>query len=297
MADTPICPICRRPADASGRATCRCAEVEVLPGRAAVPDEGPDPADLAMFERARRGDDDTVVLQAVDGAPRRRPGRRVGRGTALAMGGAALAVIGSSVLVIGMFAQNDDPFDEARFDSRTATSDAPPPDDGQGAGASPSTAPSSAPPSPSSSPSASPSRTPSPSTAPASSAPPAGQEPPAASPSGEPRDEDRDGGDHDWWNDGDGDGRGGWDGRGDDGQNGGQEPVLREGDTGPEVYELQIRLRHTNAYRGDVDGVYDREVRDGVTRFQTWYGVRGDPEGVYGPHTRRALERATGGGR
>ncbi|WP_146252324.1 peptidoglycan-binding domain-containing protein [Streptomyces carminius] len=275
-----------------------------MPRRAAVPDEGPDPADLAMFERARRTDDDTVVLQAVDGAPRHRPGRRVGRGAALAMGGAALAVIGSSALVIGMFAQNDDPFDEARFDSRTATSSAPPPEDGQGAGASPSAAPSSAPPSPSSSPPASPSRTPAPSATPTardSSAPPAGRESPAASPSGEPGEGNWNGGDHDWWDDTDGrngqDGQDDRDGRGDEEQSSGQEPVLREGDTGPEVYELQIRLRHTNAYQGDVDGVYDRAVRDGVARFQGWYGVRGDPEGVYGPHTRRALERATGGGR
>ncbi|MGK5500520.1 peptidoglycan-binding protein, partial [Streptomyces sp. URMC 125] len=48
---------------------------------------------------------------------------------------------------------------------------------------------------------------------------------------------------------------------------------------------------------GRLDGRYDDEVRDGVARFQEWYGVRGDPEGVYGPNTRRALEGATQGGR
>jgi len=85
VAETLICPVCRRPADASGRATCRCAEVEVLPRPVAQPDEGPDPADLAMFEKAGRADDDTSPLPAVAAAPRRR--RRVGRGMALAVGG------------------------------------------------------------------------------------------------------------------------------------------------------------------------------------------------------------------
>jgi len=69
--------------------------------------------------------------------------------------------------------------------------------------------------------------------------------------------------------------------------------VLREGDSGPEVRELQYRLRQTYAYRGGMNGKYDHEVREGVARFQEWYGVRGDPRGVYGPNTRRVLESAT----
>ncbi|MCG3044555.1 peptidoglycan-binding protein, partial [Streptomyces sp. S1A] len=87
-------------------------------------------------------------------------------------------------------------------------------------------------------------------------------------------------------------GGGGWDG--DD--SGGPPRTLREGDSGPEVAELQYRLAAVGTYdarRHGVDGVYDDEVTEGVATFQTWYGVRGDPEGVYGPHTRRALERAT----
>lgn len=290
MAETLICPVCRRPADASGRATCRCAEVEVLPRPVAQPDEGPDPADLAMFEKAGRADDDTSPLPAVAAAPRRR--RRVGRGMALAVGGTALAVIGSGALVAGMFLGGDDPFDEARFEGRDGAptlllpSDAP---GGESAEASPGgSASPSAPPPASPSASASPSQSRPPSSSPASRAPstaPAapgdGSPRPSSSPTAPDRDGGRDGhhGGGDWWDD-------------EDRQ---QEPVLREGDSGPEVVELQYRLRQTYAYRGDVDGRYDGEVREGVARFQEWYGVRGDPEGVYGPHTRRALEGASRG--
>jgi peptidoglycan hydrolase-like protein with peptidoglycan-binding domain len=70
--------------------------------------------------------------------------------------------------------------------------------------------------------------------------------------------------------------------------------VLREGDQGPEVVELQQRLTQLNwVYEGEADGFYDAETRDAVARFQVAYGVRGDEEGVYGDDTRAALEAAT----
>ncbi|WP_313896910.1 peptidoglycan-binding protein [Streptomyces sp. GC420] len=67
--------------------------------------------------------------------------------------------------------------------------------------------------------------------------------------------------------------------------------VLREGDSGHGVYELQVRLLQVpNIYdSGAVDGVYDADVRAAVARFQEWYGVRGDETGTYGDDTRRAL--------
>ncbi|WP_323180909.1 peptidoglycan-binding domain-containing protein [Streptomyces sp. NBC_01142] len=67
--------------------------------------------------------------------------------------------------------------------------------------------------------------------------------------------------------------------------------VLRQGDSGHGVYELQVRLRQVpDIYdNGTIGGSYDVEVRAAVARFQEWYGIRGDETGVYGDHTRHAL--------
>ncbi|WP_333778273.1 peptidoglycan-binding domain-containing protein [Streptomyces sp. IBSBF 3136] len=72
--------------------------------------------------------------------------------------------------------------------------------------------------------------------------------------------------------------------------------TLRQGDTGPEVTELQQRLlRIPDVYRdGSADGTYDAVLTAAVARFQLWYGVSGDETGVYGDDTRRALESRTG---
>ena len=75
-----------------------------------------------------------------------------------------------------------------------------------------------------------------------------------------------------------------------------EEGFLREGDSGPEVTELQERLlRIPDVYRsGATDGRYDATLSAAVARFQLWYGVRGDETGVYGDDTRLALESRTG---
>ncbi|MFE7776226.1 peptidoglycan-binding protein [Streptomyces sp. NPDC057445] len=67
--------------------------------------------------------------------------------------------------------------------------------------------------------------------------------------------------------------------------------VLRQGDSGHGVYELQVRLLQVpNIYDGGaIDGRYDREVRVAVARFQKRHGIPGDEIGVYGDHTRHAL--------
>ncbi|MFE2101185.1 peptidoglycan-binding protein [Streptomyces sp. NPDC059468] len=77
--------------------------------------------------------------------------------------------------------------------------------------------------------------------------------------------------------------------------------TLRQGDTGPEVAELQQRLlRVPDVYRdGSTDATYDTVLTAAVARFQLWYGISGDETGVYGNDTRRALESRTsldGGG-
>ncbi|MFE3031993.1 peptidoglycan-binding protein [Streptomyces canus] len=73
--------------------------------------------------------------------------------------------------------------------------------------------------------------------------------------------------------------------------------TLRQGDSGPEVSDLQERLRHIpNVYdNGSTDGTYDTTLTEAVARFQLWYGIRGDEDGVYGDDTRRDLESRTGG--
>lgn len=67
--------------------------------------------------------------------------------------------------------------------------------------------------------------------------------------------------------------------------------VLRIGDSGHGVYELQVRLLQIpHAYPGGaIDGRFDTEVQQAVARFQERYGIRGDETGVYGDNTRHAL--------
>ncbi|MBD0739621.1 peptidoglycan-binding protein [Streptomyces sp. CBMA29] len=69
--------------------------------------------------------------------------------------------------------------------------------------------------------------------------------------------------------------------------------ILQLGDTGAAVSDLQQRLRDVWVYHGRVNGSYDQGVREAVAMFQIWYGVRGDPIGVYGPQTRATLEHQT----
>ncbi|MBO7937385.1 peptidoglycan-binding protein, partial [Streptomyces sp. S9] len=70
------------------------------------------------------------------------------------------------------------------------------------------------------------------------------------------------------------------------------------GDSGPEVTDLQQRLlRIPNVYDGGgTDGRYDTVLTEAVARFQLWYGIRGDEDGVYGDDTREALEARTATG-
>ncbi|MGW8376354.1 peptidoglycan-binding domain-containing protein [Streptomyces sp. ODS28] len=86
-------------------------------------------------------------------------------------------------------------------------------------------------------------------------------------------------------------GDGGGDG-GTDSQESG--PVLRVGDSGPEVRELQYRLRQAGFLEeGEDDGTYSAAVQQAVFRYQTAYGVPDDVRGEYGPKTRASLEART----
>ncbi|MFF4955497.1 peptidoglycan-binding protein [Streptomyces sp. NPDC001222] len=72
-----------------------------------------------------------------------------------------------------------------------------------------------------------------------------------------------------------------------------QTQVLRPGDEGPGVKELQLRLRQLNLYVGPADGVYDDQVEYAVRTYQVARGVTQDDPGVYGPQTRAKLESET----
>ncbi|MFG3657013.1 peptidoglycan-binding protein [Streptomyces sp. NPDC047706] len=70
-------------------------------------------------------------------------------------------------------------------------------------------------------------------------------------------------------------------------------PTLRRGDSGPEVTELQLRLRQLDLYNDDPHGHYTREVEYAVRNYQWARGVRTDELGVYGEETRQKLESET----
>ncbi|TXS54956.1 peptidoglycan-binding domain-containing protein [Streptomyces sp. t39] len=71
--------------------------------------------------------------------------------------------------------------------------------------------------------------------------------------------------------------------------------TLRLGDTGSDVRELQLRLQEIWLYSRDwqTDGVFDTNLENSVKVYQWDRGIKGDPLGVYGPQTRRALEAET----
>ncbi|MFI5788350.1 peptidoglycan-binding protein [Streptomyces sp. NPDC051640] len=208
-----------------------------------------------------------------------RPRRRRPLG-ALAVGAAVAAVVGTAAFAGGLFG-GDDSGDEALPEATTSVPDT---EDEPAASVAPSPSAPAAPPrtrSPSATPSASPSASASPTksrepgpTATASASPtvsvsptPTGGTPPAAPPADPP-------------------------------------PALagsslRPGDRGPEVAELQVRLRTVGEwlYSGPVDGSsYSDQVAYSVAIYQSYKAIQGDPTGVYGPNTRRALEEETNGG-
>ncbi|MGW1888878.1 peptidoglycan-binding protein [Streptomyces sp. NPDC002004] len=70
--------------------------------------------------------------------------------------------------------------------------------------------------------------------------------------------------------------------------------VLRPGDHGPQVRELQQRLARLNLYTGPPNGKYSSSVEAAVLRYQQARGIDDEP-GAYGAPTRQALEAETGG--
>ncbi len=69
--------------------------------------------------------------------------------------------------------------------------------------------------------------------------------------------------------------------------------VLRRGDTGAEVRELQLRLKELYLYSEDADGVFDEPVESALKNYQWSKNITADELGVYGAATRERLEKET----
>lgn len=73
----------------------------------------------------------------------------------------------------------------------------------------------------------------------------------------------------------------------------GQPPVLRRGDQGPEVVELQLRLGQIGLYSAEADGDFDRQLESAVRTYQLTRVILNDESGAYGSPTRTSLESET----
>ncbi|MGA5874537.1 peptidoglycan-binding domain-containing protein [Streptomyces cellulosae] len=264
--------------EAPGTSASGDDRTSVLPTPLAPGTAQPNADDLGLF------DDATRPLRAVSaGAPAPRPGtdahrdrgNRRRRGALIAASGAVVAVLGAAGWASGLFSYETPSRDTAAPDDvRASVPDA----SSQAPSAEPSSeAPSaSAGASASESPTASGSGSPSPSasaSAPGASATASATAEPSATPSpdgassapavvpepSEPAD---------------------------------TAPVLRRGDRGPEVVELQQRLRQVWLYQGDADGRYSHRVEEAVRHYQWQRGIN-EELGVYGPRTRARLESET----
>ncbi|MHC5906814.1 peptidoglycan-binding domain-containing protein, partial [Streptomyces sp. S6] len=69
--------------------------------------------------------------------------------------------------------------------------------------------------------------------------------------------------------------------------------VLRRGDSGAQVRELQLRLAQTKLYSGPADGVFGEQVEAALREYQRNRDITGDQPGVYGAATRERLEKET----
>jgi hypothetical protein len=233
--------------------------------------EGPAPADLGMFsvlsaEERAPGEAEPYRLRPVEPAPGRASGghRRKGRrpvAAAAAVAGTAVAV-GAIALAIH-FLSGQDRATEVLPDNNTSAPELITPSEDASAattGAAPATSRSAG---PSVSSGASPAAA---TVAAVSSAPAVSRSATASAPASAS-------------------------GSGSDGK--GNSRVLRTGDSGSQVVELQDRLKQLGLYDSVADGVYDADVQSAVSLYQARYRVHGDADGTYGPHTRRSLESRT----
>ncbi|MEU4659035.1 peptidoglycan-binding protein [Streptomyces sp. NPDC023723] len=266
------------PAPVPAEETPATAVTAVLPTPLAPPSNAPNATDLRLFEPssgAPTGPHTPALPGVPEPAPRRRPRRAAVVGAAVV----AVVALGTAGYASGLFsyespARSEAPADQVRAGVPEPSTDAASAEEITG-DASASSAPASPSASAATSGEASPSSSASPS---ASSAAPSGSSSTApsrsasASDSGAPATESE---------------------PTEDGPEEGTATVLRRGDAGPEVTELQLRLRQLHLYMDDVDGDYGRRVEDAVRTFQWARGIHSEELGTYGPKTREQLERET----
>jgi len=234
---------------------------------AAYAADDPPTRDLRLFEApeapvADEGDEGDEG----DGASR--PSRRRRATALLGAGGALVAVVAAAGLASGMFSYRTPTRDTALPDDiRASVPDAPV----SSASRSPSgaaTSPLPAPPAPSVKPT--PSRSPSPSASSPSPTPSRSAAPTTAPPTATAT---------------------GTVTAGQDSKS--APPVLRRGDSGPEVTELQQRLAQLGLYPWQPYGRYDKGVEESVRRYQQARGLQVPEYGVYDLETREHLESET----
>ncbi|MEU0444992.1 peptidoglycan-binding domain-containing protein [Streptomyces tendae] len=250
-----------------------------LPTPLAPSTGSPSAHDLRLFDASATAPLPRVGPGAESADSGGRPPRRRRKGVLLSAAGAVVVVVGAAGFASGLFSYDTPSRDGALPDEVRAsvpdpsTSEAPPSAGPSTAAASPTPS-ASASPSESASPSAEPSSSasPSPSASSASPTPSRSAEPTqsTSAPAEEAPQESEE----------------------DDGDPGGG-PTLRRGDQGPEVVELQQRLKEKWMYWGDLNGNYNRQVEDAVRQYQWESRIHTDEVGVYGPETRRRLESET----
>ncbi|MFD7130246.1 peptidoglycan-binding protein [Streptomyces sp. NPDC059894] len=258
-----------RAVDPAGR---REPSAAALPTPLAPAASEPSATDLSLFE-AVDADGNTAYVPVDD----ERPHGRRRRTLLVACAGAAVAVVAAAGFASGLFSYETPSRDgSAADDVRAAVPDT-----------SRSTAAASAPASRSASPSAS-SASPSPSESESSSpSPSASSASPSASETAEPSPSTptaeatgsltpESGADE-----------------GDEADSSPAATVLQRGDRGPEVTELQLRLRQLYLYNDDVNGVFTGRVEEALRNFQWARGIQGEELGVYGAATRAKLEAET----
>ena len=64
--------------------------------------------------------------------------------------------------------------------------------------------------------------------------------------------------------------------------------ILRRGDQGESVRQLQRALKQINFNPGTVDGIYGARTEDAIRRFQSMYAAL-KTDGIYGPNTRKYI--------